>query len=133
MSLHRTLSIFALLSFLSLAGCGGNPHDLPPNTVSGTVMLDGTPIKQGTIVFESPQDIAEGISGSAEIVDGKYHTTTTTGKKTVRISASVPEGSPDATGVQPMRETVPAKFNTNSKLSEEVKAGENTIDFDLKS
>ncbi len=50
------------------------------------------------------------------------------GQHTVRISKMGEPGSPNDTEDQ-----VPAKFNQNSKLTAEVKPGENTVNFDLDS
>src|SRR5262249_27420377 len=74
-----------VLSLLCLAGCFGNKAE-----VSGTVKLDGVPIKEGSINF-IPVEGTLGPGAGAVIEDGKYHIAAskgvTVGKNRVEIRA----------------------------------------------
>ncbi|NIP85539.1 MAG: hypothetical protein GTO03_08230, partial [Planctomycetales bacterium] len=70
--------------------------------------------------------------GIGKIENGRYEATISTGKKVVRISSLVPAGEPDPTGLVPTKETLPAKYNTESQLEAVVtESAENKFDFDL--
>lgn len=70
---------------------------------------------------------------------------TVVGANTIYIRTGTPGPDPDAAetieqtddtnpGVEtPKKETVPAKYNSKTTLKEDVKAGENTFNFDLTS
>ncbi len=124
-----------LLALVGFSGCGSEPEGPPTYEVSGAVTLDGAPLSKGTIHFVSPEDLANGVpSPSAEIVDGKYQTSSTAGKKKVLIRAPIESGPPDVTGLVPTKETIPARYNERSELEVEVtEAAPNQHDFTLKS
>lgn len=134
-----TFSLFLILSPWIL-GCGGGPSDLPPlGTVTGVVKLDGEPLP-GALVTFSP---AKGRSSSAETdATGRYelrysveHKGAVVGQHSVSISTRRDAVSAEGSGQsQPaVAEKVPKRYNDDTQLSEEVKAGANTIDFDLQS
>ncbi len=133
---YRVLPLgFSLAVLLvSACGCGSGAPPLPPTyKVSGTVTYKGEPIKKGSILMQGQDDIAEGRPpATADIVDGSYSLKIYEGEKTVQISSKVENGSPDATGVTPMKELIPEKYNTKSDLKTTVSEGENTANFDLK-
>lgn len=118
---------------LGLAGCGGGDA-----SVAGTVKYDGTPIDAGAITFMPAA--GEGKKVGARIYDGKYTIEPTLGlapgpykvvvnwdKKTGKRVNTGGEGAMrDET-----KEGLPAKYHTSSTLTAEVKAGSNTLDFDL--
>jgi hypothetical protein len=118
-----------------ILGCGGSgKHEVEERYgAKGMVTLDGAPLAQGEIVFESPEDFAAGIPpGIGRIENGKYEATISTGKKVVRISSLVEAGEPDPTGFVPTRQLLPAKYNTDSQLEAVVtESGDNEFDFDL--
>jgi hypothetical protein len=113
-----------------LSGCGA--EDAPElGTVSGTVKLDGKPLPNASVVFDPEQgSISMGRTDDAGHYELRYsfdEMGAVPGKHTVHI------GTGDQSAEPPAREVVPAKYNHLSKLTQEVKPGENTIDFDLKS
>lgn len=116
-----------------LSGCGGGDGAPGRAIVSGTVALDGQPLPGADVVFE-PED--GGISMGSTDESGEY---------VLRYSVDEPEGglpagrytvritTGDRSGRRRVRKRVPAKYNQLSELIEEVKPGENTINFDLES
>lgn len=113
-------------------GCSSTYPDLPPlGEVSGTVTLDDKPLEGAIVVFEPDTTRSSNARTDAE---GKYELMFNTtvrgaaiGKHKVKISR---RGDPLAGG----RETVPTKYNDQTELSVEVKAGKNgNVDFSLKS
>ncbi len=154
---NRYLPLCVILSALtfSLPGCGaGGP---PMGKVKGTVKLDGKPMPKLMVTFipKSGGQTSTGVTNS----DGVYELLGTNSKgalvglHTVSITTmldpavSVPtdmpsdsdayanQGSPaqyTKAAVQ-NREKIPARYNTQTELAEEVKSGSQTIDFDLKS
>lgn len=114
-------------------GCGAaEPSGEPRHTVSGTVTLEGKPLATGQISFDSPEDAARGVPpASADILEGKYSLEVTPGKKTVKVSSRVEAGRDEITQEPIMKESIPAKFNKDSKLETTVAEGENTANFDL--
>jgi hypothetical protein len=136
-SRYRRALVALAAALLVLPGCASRA------AVEGTVTLDGAPVDGGTITFIPSGSDSKRVMVSADIVNGKY--TLPAGKGPVpgtyrvEIIWNKKTGrqieTPGDTGVK-MDETVPAipaQFNTNSKLSAEVKSGANTKDFDLKS
>lgn len=134
---------FSLLLILSpwVLGCGGGgPSDVPPlGTVTGVVKLDGEPLAGAQVTF-SPEN---GRSSTAETdATGRYDLRysaelkgAVVGQHTVAITTYRDAVSDETTGKnQPaVAERVPKRYNESTQLTEEVKAGANTIDFDLQS
>lgn len=124
---------------LGLAGCGGASDSLPRQPVEGTITYDGQPLKDGNIQF-SPADpnMKDPVRGGAPIMDGKYSIPQDVGlvpgKYNVVISAASAEASsddaPGAVKALP-KELLPAKYNTKSTLTADIKDGNNVIDFPL--
>jgi len=158
---HPLLSIclFAVGTGLlaTAGGCGGG-DPLPREPLSGTVSLDGRPLAKGTIRFLPVDQGNASTSTEATISSGAFevpsHVGLLPGAYQVTISAveeakgpapakvrrgrgydpvggtGVEESNPDVR----MRETLPAKYNTNSTLKAEVtKGGKNVFDFPLTS
>lgn len=121
----------ALASVLLLVGCGGG-SDLPElGEVTGVVTLDGQPVSGAQVQF-IPQS-GRPSSGETD-ASGKYELHYTAdvagavlGSHTVKINTAV-DGRDD-----PSTEKIPARYNSKSELTEEVKSGVNEINFDLKS
>lgn len=134
-----TTPSIALALALSLNGCGGNP-DLPDlSQVKGTVTLDGNPLDGARVEFVPEK--GRGSSGVTD-ADGKYvlyysgaNTGALTGKHNVMITSAREQsgGEGDQPLVEGRNELLPPRYNENSTLTKEVKAGENTIDFTLTS
>mgnify|MGYP001236411468 CR=1 FL=1 len=127
----------ALLLCGLLVGCG-EKNELGRLRVTGSVTLDGKPLDQGTIEFAPTGET--GVSGGAMITDGEYEIPgdrgLPPGTYTVRISSADEKsgeaeklpGESDAMA----EERIPAKYNTESEITREVKAeGENKFDFKI--
>lgn len=129
--------LFGLLLFAALvqAGCSRGPKRTfeERNMVEGIVTLDGTPLAEGRILFESPDDAVLGAPpGSGPIKQGRYQVSVSMGTKTVRIFAPQAVSEADDMGVAPTRETLPASYNKYSTLEATISAdGPRTFDFDL--
>ncbi len=128
--LRATSTCPLFLCLLFVLGCGGG---IQRQEVSGTVTYDGKPVQRGEVSFV-PDDPALAPEGGV-IEDGKFRFEAVAGKKTVQIRGSRelpprPEDGPDA---GPMYEDyIPARHNTGSTLTVEVKPGEdNTYEFKL--
>lgn len=113
----------------SVVGCGA---DGPPMyDVSGSVSLDGQPLRDGDIVFE-PLDQQYG-ADAGKVIDGKFAFKAKGGKNRVAIRAAKfvpnprnPDGEPDSVSL------VPTKYNDETVLEAEVAAdGANQYQFDL--
>lgn len=142
--------VFAAALIPLTAGCGSGQ---PMGKVTGTVSYKGTPIKNGTIVFEV--DGARPATG--KIVDGQITDVTTAEKGdgvpvgTAKIAitatdapAEAPQPTPAATdpGAQTdmtnymgmgAKSIIPPHFNNpaSSGLSTEIVKGDNTVTLDL--
>src|SRR5438270_8937909 len=92
---------------VQLVGCAGAEDDLPREAVSGTVKLNGEPLKQGRIQF---QGTAPGSSG---IVDGNYSIPKAEGlvpgKYQVLIFGAAVEGEPAPAKTEMPGDTPPPK------------------------
>lgn len=130
---HPCLSLALLFAgFLCLPGCGSSGP--PTYTVSGSVSLDGEPVKDGFLAFY-PTDTGKD-ADTTKIAGGKYELKMEPGPKKVEITASreiVPKKIGPMGGPE-MEQYIPAKFNTKSDLKAEVeKKAKNEINFELKS
>lgn len=140
MRFAKEMRVVLCLATLFFIGC--EQDGLTP--VSGKVMLDGAPVKSGTISF-LPTGLT-GNSAAAEIVDGKYTVRVSGGEMFVRFS-SLREPTPEeieARKKNPMFErsmspvdgpieAMPAKFNNQSTMKASITGPNQNLDFDLKS
>ena len=135
------LASLAVLCAASFAvGCSGRYGGRAD--VTGTVTLEGQPLKEGTIDF-SPLD-QQGTFSGAKIIDGNYAMTKgdglQPGKYLVRISSgdgktpasdeeiAAPGGSTNIVSI----DLIPPEYNVASKEEREVKAGAvNKFDFNI--
>jgi len=123
-----------------LTGCGRDPH--ARQGVTGTVIFQGTPLDQGRIQFV-PATTAGPTEAGATIENGKYTVPADPGlvpgsykvsifsydKTGAKVQSSDLPGDPGATQ---FRERIPAKYNTATELTAEIKAdGKNVADFKL--
>ncbi len=141
-----------LMFVTAIAGCGGSGLEL--GDVTGVVQLDGQPLPNAVVTF-SPE--GGGPSGVGKTnADGEYQLLTAgelgavPGQHIVSIIC-VPEPAPvqevrsDDPSYQYGRPTssanaapqgipeIPARYNSQTQLREEVESGSNEINFDLES
>jgi len=124
-------ALAAALLFASLGFIGGCAR--PEAEVSGTVLMDDAPLKEGEIIFE---EVDKKVAANAgKIVDSRYRLKVLPGHKIVRVRASRPAGKPDPLMGQAPREAMIAEeFNAQSTLSAAIKPGKNDgLDFKVKS
>jgi hypothetical protein len=122
------------LGAVSLAGCSA---DSGKGTISGTVTLDGQPLKSGVIRFVP----ADGQTATAEatITDGEFSAEMPVGEKQVSISAPKVVGkrpayqTPNSPMIDIVEELLPARYNVSSDLKINVTGGRQTEDFKLES
>jgi len=128
-------SILLALSALVLAiGC--SQGDMPDiGYVEGTVTLDGNPVANALVTFQPeharPSYGRTDDSGHYELSYTDDAKGATIGAHTVSISTAS-GGDPDQ-DIPASKETIPAKYNANTELKADVKAGDNEIDFPLES
>jgi hypothetical protein len=121
----------ALFVVLVVAGCA----EPTTGVVTGTVTVDGSPAKEGSIAF-FPVDRKSSTAGAA-ITDGKYTATVPLGQAKVQIRVPKVVGqkklydTPDSPIKPIMDESLPPKYNNASELTLDVKPGENPQDYDL--
>ncbi|QEL15781.1 hypothetical protein [Limnoglobus roseus] len=115
------------------AGCGGPPKA----DVKGKVTLDGKPIANGSIEFFPIG--GKGQTAAAIIKDGEYTVQTSVCNMKVSVNANTVVGkhkaydTPDSPMIEVVKNIIPAKYNTSSELTADMKAGPNEHNFDLKS
>jgi hypothetical protein len=120
-----------LAALVLLAGCS----DPTSGRVEGSVFVDGTPAKAGSIAF-FPVDPKSSTAG-AEIVDGRYSATVRLGtfKVEIRVPKVVGEKKLYDTANSPvkkvMAESLPARYNDATELTLDVKPGDTQHDFRL--
>lgn len=100
--------------------------------------MDGQPLKEGRILF-TPED-GQGQTGGATITDGKFLVEVPPAKMKVQINANkVIDRKPAYEGVanSPMMdivvEIIPKRYNDQTELKHEVKAGPQSAKFELRS
>lgn len=123
---------------LAVVGCAPTPPPpRPAAEVEGAVTYDGETVTTGIMSFV-PLD--GGTTTGAAVMKGRYRVIPesglTAGKYRVEIRWSKPTGEKikDAGYGQPtevVAEGLPEKYNSQSVLTADVKAGANTIDFRL--
>ncbi len=144
------IGVAAMLGLLSPMGCsgGGAGDELPRESVTGKVTVEGKPLASGTIQFQ-PASQAEGLAAGGTITDGEFSVPRAEGpvpgKYTVAIyseresaTSSAEETAPAA--VRPrsrgemaqLKGPIPPRYNLQTELTAEVKAGSpNSFSFDL--
>jgi hypothetical protein len=134
MNTHR-LSYFVLSLAVVLApiGCSRSKDDLPREPVAGTVTMDGKPLPEAAIQF-TPTGETKATGAVAKVEDGKFSIPREEGlvPGTYMVSISHAEQqeikSKKATGSLSKStklgpEKIPARYNTQSKLTAEIKKG----------
>ncbi|QDT91238.1 hypothetical protein [Gimesia algae] len=142
---HVSRSTFFVLTLcaLTLSGCfGGSKENLERAFVSGTVRFDGKPLSEGSIQFIPDLDATgqriHGKAVQAIITNGVYMLEAdqgpVVGANKIMVNATRKTGkfqNFDGVKTEIMQQYIPAKYNADSTLRYEVKAGENTADFSL--
>ena len=142
----RSWARAALCAWLCLAvvGCGRDGSNPNRVRVSGKVTLDGQPAPAGTIVFVPLKPgllQAQGLiqdDGTFTIAEadgpspGEYKVEIICAKKTGRRVRSL--SSPDESGMIDERvPVIPAKYNSATTLQQAIVAGDNQLEFPLRS
>jgi len=136
--MYRTSVSLVLL--WALVGCGGGGSDNPDlGSVTGTVTLDGKPLPNATVEF-TPTG-GEGGRPAVAVTDddGEYELEYTPGNYgatpgSYQVVITTATTTTDAEGNDvDVPEKLPAKYNANTELKAEVKAGSNKFDFALDS
>lgn len=134
-----------LPGLLMMCGCSGRESGPEMRTVSGRVMLDGTALKSGEVVFR-PTD-GTGRASAGRIENGRFSFSSTLGPQRVTISSmAIAEGEEAAVGgtegdpIGPDNpatvyvEQIPPQYNSDSTLNVDVTAnGANEFNFELES
>lgn len=135
----RIPSALALCAIAFLVGCSTGPQQ---GEVSGTVTVDGKPPSAGSSITFIPTG-GQSPTAGAVIENGKYSAMVPVGMSRVEIRVprpvraaanSAPKQGPGAAGPGGggiIEESLPAKYNDNSELTFEVKAGQNPKDWSL--
>ncbi|WP_425615296.1 hypothetical protein NA78x_005211 [Anatilimnocola sp. NA78] len=130
---NRSLLVLVAVLLGTIAGCGGGAGGL--TTVSGTVKVDGEPLKKGAISF-LPVDGQSTTAGGA-ITDGTFTVQVPKGMQKVVINAPKVTGmrklydTPDSPTMETTAESLPAKYHSATELTLDVKGGSVKQDWDL--
>ena len=124
------------LPLLALVACActpsSSPHKEDTYPVRGTVTLDGAPLADGEIQFITRETAALDV---LPIKGGKFEGQAKAGQRRVEIKAYREEQVVPMPGADPQPTRVnylPAKYNTQSELTEQVTAdGPNEFTFEL--
>jgi hypothetical protein len=118
---------------LLIVGCS----DPNVGVVTGSITVDGTPAKSGSIAF-FPVNGKSSIAG-AEIIDGHYRAEVAVGSSNVEIRVPKIVGrkklydTPDSPIKDIMTESLPGKYNDATELTLDVQPGVNEQDYELTS
>ena len=116
-----------------VVGCGGaSGPELA--TVKGVVKLDGQPLPQARVVFQptgpkgSPSIGQTASDGSFEVMFNRNKHGAMVGTHKVRVTTA--DLLTDETGRETeVKERIPARFNTQTELTYDVKSGENSFEI----
>lgn len=134
MNYYRSVWLCILCCCTLVIGCAKKSDR---STVTGTVTLDGSPIKSGVIRFV-PADGQTATADSA-ITDGKFSASVPPGEKKVSISAPKVTGqrrvyeTPNSPMIDVVQELLPAKYNAKTELTLSVNAASQEKNFPLTS
>lgn len=145
MNLSRLYAyIISGFCLLILTGCGGSSAlEFKRAEVEGTVTYEGKPLEDGLIRYVPDGEIINGqVAGKpifAKIVQGTYQIPiekgATVGKNRVEVTCYLENGRQENMSGEKaalVKQIIPAKYNSHSTLSVEIKEGKNLQDFDLK-
>ena len=131
---QRYVAGIALAAVFLGAGCNGGSGKVK---IHGKVTLDGQPVATGSIAF-IPTD-GKGQTAGAIITDGAYQAEVQAGAMRVEIHYPKASGkrklydTPDSPTIDTTEEQIPAKYNTQSQLTETITSKSSEINFELKS
>jgi hypothetical protein len=136
--IRRPLETVLLLALLATAGCGSGPAI---GEVSGTVRVDGQAPAAGSSITFIPTDGKSQTAGDL-IEDGRYSAEVPIGISKVEIrvprpapGAAAPTAGPGSAGPGGgsglIEESLPARYNNQTELTIEIKAGKNAKDWEL--
>ena len=126
-------------AWLAAIGCSPSKDDLPREPVAGTVTIDGQPLPEAAIQF-TPTGETKATGVVAKVEDGKFSIPReeglVPGAYMVSISHAEQQDGPSAKGKRAGSrstppsstkklgpEQIPARYNTQSKLTAEIKKG----------
>lgn len=128
--LFPTAFVLLAMSLFSI-GCGGGAGDQPDlGQVTGTISLDGEPLT-GVIVMFSPEEGRQSVAVTD--AEGKYELQYTGESKGAKIGKHDVGFMTSDDGNIKASAPIPAKYagGNETGLTADVKAGENTYDFNL--
>ncbi|MBA2115072.1 carboxypeptidase regulatory-like domain-containing protein [Bremerella alba] len=133
---HPMLLVFLGAAVMTAVGCGGEKYD-NLGEVSGTITLDGEPLKHAVITFQ-PKGGRPAYGKTGE--DGKYtmrytgsQAGATVGMNSVTITNGGEKRDEESGKVWFQKEEVPSKYNSKTTLDYDVQPGQQTHDFKLES
>jgi hypothetical protein len=140
----RTSARWIVPLLLLAIGCSKSTMREGFTEAFGTVTLDGAPLENAEIIFETPKGMSYGRTNSSGNYTAQYSRTLTgagIGTAKVRIStkAIFPDDSLEGvkrdpkTGDYSKPERVPAVYNAKSKLTVDIQEGGAPYNFDLNS
>jgi hypothetical protein len=129
----RCTAVCGLAVLLSFVGCGPGDGLID---IRGMVTYDGQPLKKGTLMFQPAG--GNGPTAAAIVANGKYSVKVGPGQKQVRIEGFKILGQehyipndPTSPMVDIQEQILPARYNTQSSLTSEIKRYEHVYDFNL--
>lgn len=128
---YRTGWMVALVAVL--VGCSSRPTGQPEiAAVTGTVTMDGQPLANKSVVFESDRGV---LSFGNTDINGRYTLSYIRAAKGAGLGRNVVRISTPTMGpTSPLhKDSIPAIYNTASTLEAEVVKGRNVFDFKLES
>ncbi len=143
MALQKLICCAVTCIFCLLLAVGCSQRDTNRSSITGEVKLDGKPLERGSILF-TPVDGTKGSVAGGPIENGRYRLSSdkgpALGKNRVEIRAIRKTGkmiqkplAPNGQMIEESVEAIPPRYNSASTLKTEVKAGENTTNFDVAS
>lgn len=145
------LCLLGVVPFLLLSGCmGDSSTNHAGATVTGTVTLDGSPVKGATVTFRPEAAGGSGAFGMTD-AEGKYTLNTSSALQGVKpgqykisvtkleaVTSDQPSEDDPAYGGAPVREAapknlLPAKYSkvNSSELTADIQPGDNEVPLQL--
>ncbi|WP_437192961.1 hypothetical protein [Planctomicrobium sp. SH527] len=131
---RKWLPGLSLLGLLVIVGCGSSQPDVVVGTISGTVKLKGTPMKQGVIRFVNSGSGSEANAELSESGQYRIEVPIATGEYQVSFGPPLLPPPDQMASAKPVLVNIPGKYQdpTTSGFSATIKEGENQHDFELK-